>query len=295
MPITYSFHWSTLFSSLSHLTHCVFTHSQRTLPRLFHKLLLMPVSLTSLMLSVNCDVILLCFIWWCFWCNLFNSTFSLTAQFWGCILLFALTPSSSQTGKTTAFSGANKCVKCDKTVYKMEEIIAVGHVWHNSCFTCGKLWLYFFFVPDLCGFCLWVPLFVVKLHVRQDCLNPLSSPIFLLRWHEHRWLQQNSHSRQLCRPQCSALLQCEWLYFFCCSRYNMCMLSMCCCGLIVCTLQCRNLEASCLIGSWKKGVKKDFSHLFFFCTQSCYNKQFRSKGFGNSLAGEYGGVADEHN
>eukprot|EP01034_Spumella_vulgaris_P031297 gene31297-38668_t len=42
-------------------------------------------------------------------------------------------------GKTTAFNGANKCVKCAKTVYKMEEIIAVGQVWHNSCFCCGGL------------------------------------------------------------------------------------------------------------------------------------------------------------
>ena len=40
---------------------------------------------------------------------------------------------------TTSFSGANKCYVCDKTVYKTEEIIAVGKVWHNTCFTCGGL------------------------------------------------------------------------------------------------------------------------------------------------------------
>lgn len=39
--------------------------------------------------------------------------------------------------KTIPFHGANKCHLCDKTVYKMEEIIAVGHVWHDKCFTCG--------------------------------------------------------------------------------------------------------------------------------------------------------------
>ncbi len=42
-------------------------------------------------------------------------------------------------GKTTAFNGANKCVRCAKTVYKMEEVIAVGQVWHSACFTCGGL------------------------------------------------------------------------------------------------------------------------------------------------------------
>lgn len=39
--------------------------------------------------------------------------------------------------KTIPFSGANKCHVCDKTMYKMEEIIAVGHIWHDKCFTCG--------------------------------------------------------------------------------------------------------------------------------------------------------------
>lgn len=38
---------------------------------------------------------------------------------------------------TTPFSGANKCYICSKTVYKTEEIIAVGHCWHANCFTCG--------------------------------------------------------------------------------------------------------------------------------------------------------------
>jgi len=38
---------------------------------------------------------------------------------------------------TTKFSGANQCCMCNKTVYKMEEVIAVGKVWHDSCFTCG--------------------------------------------------------------------------------------------------------------------------------------------------------------
>lgn len=38
---------------------------------------------------------------------------------------------------TTPFSGANKCYICEKTVYKTEEVIAVGHCWHANCFTCG--------------------------------------------------------------------------------------------------------------------------------------------------------------
>lgn len=39
--------------------------------------------------------------------------------------------------KTTSFSPASKCYMCDKTVYKPEELIAIGHVWHDKCFTCG--------------------------------------------------------------------------------------------------------------------------------------------------------------
>lgn len=39
--------------------------------------------------------------------------------------------------KVIAFSGAHKCYVCDKTVYKTEEVIAVGHTWHDKCFTCG--------------------------------------------------------------------------------------------------------------------------------------------------------------
>ena len=38
---------------------------------------------------------------------------------------------------TTAFSGAAKCCMCEKTVYKTEEMIAVGRTWHTGCFTCG--------------------------------------------------------------------------------------------------------------------------------------------------------------
>lgn len=34
-------------------------------------------------------------------------------------------------------SAAPKCTVCAKTVYKMEEVSAVGRLWHNSCFTCG--------------------------------------------------------------------------------------------------------------------------------------------------------------
>lgn len=41
------------------------------------------------------------------------------------------------TPKVTPFNGSNKCFVCTKTVYKMEEIIAIGHCWHDKCFTCG--------------------------------------------------------------------------------------------------------------------------------------------------------------
>ena len=30
-----------------------------------------------------------------------------------------------------------KCPVCQKTVYKMEELNAVGRIWHTNCFTCG--------------------------------------------------------------------------------------------------------------------------------------------------------------
>lgn len=46
-------------------------------------------------------------------------------------------PPSKYQPSTTPFSGANKCYICEKTVYKTEEVIAVGHCWHANCFTCG--------------------------------------------------------------------------------------------------------------------------------------------------------------
>ena len=34
-------------------------------------------------------------------------------------------------------NAAPKCTVCQKTVYKMEEVSAVGRIWHSNCFTCG--------------------------------------------------------------------------------------------------------------------------------------------------------------
>jgi hypothetical protein len=34
-------------------------------------------------------------------------------------------------------TGAPKCTACAKSVYKMEELLAVGRTWHAACFVCG--------------------------------------------------------------------------------------------------------------------------------------------------------------
>jgi hypothetical protein len=39
--------------------------------------------------------------------------------------------------KVATFQGAAKCCRCTKAVYKMEEVVAIGEVWHDKCFTCG--------------------------------------------------------------------------------------------------------------------------------------------------------------
>jgi len=49
----------------------------------------------------------------------------------------AAKPVETYVPKTTTFNAANRCYVCDKTVYKTEEIIAVGQVWHDKCFTCS--------------------------------------------------------------------------------------------------------------------------------------------------------------
>jgi hypothetical protein len=37
----------------------------------------------------------------------------------------------------TASTGSNKCPICAKSVYKMEEILALSRTWHKTCFCCG--------------------------------------------------------------------------------------------------------------------------------------------------------------
>lgn len=43
---------------------------------------------------------------------------------------------SSKTGES--LGGAEKCSRCNKSVYAAEKIIAAGKVWHRSCFRCAK-------------------------------------------------------------------------------------------------------------------------------------------------------------
>lgn len=52
----------------------------------------------------------------------------------------AVPSSTNQAARTPKLADANaapKCTICLRTVYKVEEMVAVGHVWHKSCFTCG--------------------------------------------------------------------------------------------------------------------------------------------------------------
>jgi NAD-dependent SIR2 family protein deacetylase len=47
--------------------------------------------------------------------------------------------SHSITHSRPSFSSpsAPKCTSCAKSVFQMEQVIAVGRTWHNACFTCG--------------------------------------------------------------------------------------------------------------------------------------------------------------
>eukprot|EP01034_Spumella_vulgaris_P029300 gene29300-36325_t len=49
----------------------------------------------------------------------------------------AVRPASVAHTPSAITSSTPKCTACAKSVYKMEEMIAVGRVWHTSCFTCG--------------------------------------------------------------------------------------------------------------------------------------------------------------
>jgi hypothetical protein len=48
-------------------------------------------------------------------------------------------PSLKKQGSKLSIEGGKKCPVCSKSVYKMEEVLAIGQAYHQTCFTCGAL------------------------------------------------------------------------------------------------------------------------------------------------------------
>jgi len=46
-------------------------------------------------------------------------------------------PMVKNSGVVPIIPATPKCAQCSKTVYKVEELLAISKLWHKSCFTCG--------------------------------------------------------------------------------------------------------------------------------------------------------------